>query len=381
MSVYTEPIFLAALFFPFLAFLFTLPFMIFQYRKYGSIPFSRIAVLYSFIFYLICAFFLTILPLPERDQVAAMTSPRWQLSPFQFVRDFLEHTKLQLENTATYLSALKQGVFLQPLFNIFLLFPLGVYLRYYFKRNWGQTLLLSFALSLFFEVTQLTGIYGIYPRGYRLFDIDDLFLNTLGGLLGFVCTPLFAFFLPKREEIDKKAFTAGKNVYLLRRGAAALIDFFLLGVLFTLLDFILPNSVRVYDSFLSYLFVFLYFTGFTYLTKGRTLGKAVVKIQVVSQTDAPIRFSQLLRRYFPVYGILPILGWLSRLQPDFSGLADVPISVILSGVLFLSNIALFLYSVFLFFYFLISWLTKKQVLFYENHSDTYVISTVQKLKS
>ena len=31
----------------------------------------------------------------------------------------------------------------------------------------------SFLLSLFFEVTQLTGLYFLYPGSYRLFDVDD----------------------------------------------------------------------------------------------------------------------------------------------------------------------------------------------------------------
>ena len=48
---------------------------------------------------------------------------------------------------------------------------------------------------IFFEVTQLTGIFFIYPKAYRLFDVDDLLINTLGGILGFICTkPLTVFY-------------------------------------------------------------------------------------------------------------------------------------------------------------------------------------------
>ena len=54
-----------------------------------------------------------------------------------------------------------------------------------------KTMIASFCLSLFFELTQLSGLYFIYPRPYRLFDVNDLVTNTLGGIIGFVVTPLF----------------------------------------------------------------------------------------------------------------------------------------------------------------------------------------------
>ena len=55
--------------------------------------------------------------------------------------------------------------------------PFGVYLRYYFCYHWRKTLQLSFLLSLFFELTQLSGLYFVYPGSYRLFDVDDLIVN------------------------------------------------------------------------------------------------------------------------------------------------------------------------------------------------------------
>lgn len=149
MDSYIIPIQTAILFFPLLAFFFTLPFLIYQYRKYGDIPAFRSVIVYSFIFYLICAFFLTLLPLPSKKSVAAMTSSPLQLVPFQFIHDFVANTTLVLSNPSTYLLAIKQGVFLQPAFNLLLLFPFGIYLRYYFEKSWKQTLLFCFLVSLF----------------------------------------------------------------------------------------------------------------------------------------------------------------------------------------------------------------------------------------
>jgi hypothetical protein len=43
---------------------------------------------------------------------------------------------------------------------------------------------LGFALSLWVETAQITGLFGLYPCAYRQFDVDDLILNTGGTLAG-----------------------------------------------------------------------------------------------------------------------------------------------------------------------------------------------------
>jgi glycopeptide antibiotics resistance protein len=56
----------------------------------------------------------------------------------------------------------------------------------------GQTARLILAalfgagLTLAVELTQLTGIWGLYPCAYRQFSVDDLILNASGVVLGFV---------------------------------------------------------------------------------------------------------------------------------------------------------------------------------------------------
>ena len=54
----------------------------------------------------------------------------------------------------------------------------------------------TFLLSLFFELTQLTGLNFIYPRQYRLFDVDNLMINTLGGILGYFIMNKLKVLLP-----------------------------------------------------------------------------------------------------------------------------------------------------------------------------------------
>ncbi|MCG5648116.1 VanZ family protein, partial [Oliverpabstia sp. DFI.9.49] len=42
-----------------------------------------------------------------------------------------------------------------------------------------KTFILSFLLTLSFELIQRSALFGLYPRPYRLFDVDDLMINTL----------------------------------------------------------------------------------------------------------------------------------------------------------------------------------------------------------
>ena len=57
--------------------------------------------------------------------------------------------------------------------------------RHATRLRWA--VLFGSGLSLGVELTQLTGIWGLYPCPYRQFDVDDLILNTGGVVLGFLC--------------------------------------------------------------------------------------------------------------------------------------------------------------------------------------------------
>ena len=65
MGDYPVVILQAFILFPIVAFLFTLPYVVFNYHKYGSVLSLRIIIVYSFILYLMCIYFLVILPLPS----------------------------------------------------------------------------------------------------------------------------------------------------------------------------------------------------------------------------------------------------------------------------------------------------------------------------
>ena len=81
MSIYLKPILTACYVFPVLAALFTLPYIIRQYHKYGSILVLRTGIVYTFIFYMMTSYFMTILPLPAIDSVTP-ESATMLLTPF-----------------------------------------------------------------------------------------------------------------------------------------------------------------------------------------------------------------------------------------------------------------------------------------------------------
>ncbi|MEG1497181.1 MAG: VanZ family protein [Clostridiales bacterium] len=307
LSEFINPLYTAFLLFPVLALVFTVPYLVHQYRKYGSVVVFRGVVVYSFILYLLCIYFLVILPLPSFAQAASGTGPIVQLHPLQCLRDILAVEGFSPKLPGTYRLLLHDGDFKQIVLNFAMFLPLGFYLRYYFKRNWFETILISFGLSLFFELTQVTALYGIYPRPYRLFDVDDLLINTAGGFVGHIFAPLLYWILPKKETLDAVSYARGEKISIFRRILAAGIDWLILGVIATLLSGLLGiNDVFLLTwgtAILYIVLVFLYFVVFTWLFHGRTVGKAIMKLQICDDKGRNPGFTKLCIRYGILYGL------------------------------------------------------------------------------
>lgn len=297
MNVYMVPIKVGIIIFPIIALLITLPYMIKQYHKYGSIPFLRTFIVYSFILYLLIAWFMVILPLPKIEEVAKMTRPWAQLIPFDALKVIIETSNFNILDFSTYIETLKNPPVYQMLFNFVLTIPFGVYLRYYFNRKWWEVLTCSFMLSFFFEVTQFSCLFGIYPRPYRMFDVDDLIVNTLGGMIGYFITPLFSKILPSRDKLDEKAYLKGEKVSFPRKAIATLIDFTVVCII-TFSGILERNTLDLSILML----VFLAYTIlFSVLLRGKTPGKIIVGIKVVGDDGKKARIDQLLLRYLIKY--------------------------------------------------------------------------------
>ena len=122
--------------FPLIAAVITLPYMIYQYRKFGSIPWLRSLIVYSFVFYMLVAYYMVILPLPEDRSAFVSYAATPQLIPFNFVRLFLDSTTASISDPSTWKALLHDPNVYEAFFNVLLLVPMGIYLRYYFRRTW-----------------------------------------------------------------------------------------------------------------------------------------------------------------------------------------------------------------------------------------------------
>ena len=203
MSQYLEALRQAMVIYPMIVVLFTVPYIAWSYHKYGSVLSLRVLIVYSFILYLLCVYCLVILPLPTPEKAATLHGHKAQLIPFSFIADIAKQAQIQPGQPASWLSIFTGSAFWTTVFNLFMTMPFGVYLRYYFCYNWRKTLRLSFLLSLFFELTQLSGLYFVYPGSYRLFDVDDLIVNTAGSMIGFALAGPVSHLLPTRQELDR----------------------------------------------------------------------------------------------------------------------------------------------------------------------------------
>ncbi|GIP27018.1 permease [Paenibacillus sp. J23TS9] len=349
---YLFPISYAFMSFPFAALLFTLPFLIVQYRKYGYINKVRTFVLYLFLLYLLNAFFLVILPLPATRHNPALTSGAMQLLPLNFINDILKETSVIGEDPSTYLHLLKERAFLQVIFNIILTVPFGMVLRYYFRTGWVRSILFSFLLSLFFEVTQLTGIYGLYDHAYRVFDVDDLIMNTLGGICGYLAAEWLSGLLPRIEKLDEDVNVSTKRVTYTRRAIAFLIDSLIWPILMAMCYVLhIPASFWVATG--------IYFILIPWFTDGLTPGKWVVRIRLTKMGDR-ITLAALFKRYGLLYWVF--FGLNRLLAGSLDNIPEI-------GRLFL-GIVVFIMNAWFFIHLVIHLFKKDPMLFYEKFSKT-----------
>lgn len=354
---YLEAIKIAFLIFPILAFLFTIPFILRQYHKYGSINKLRVLIIYSFILYIICVYFLAIFPLPDRDSID-ITAPVCQLIPFNFISDIIK----EVASFDNFWQVLSDSSVYTVLFNILMFMPFGMYLRYYFKNDLKKTIFFSFLFSLFLEITQLTGLYFIYPHPYRLFDVDDLMINTLGGVIGYFVMGLFVKFLPSRDEIDVSSLEAGKKVSGLRRFTRFCLDLFLYFI-FTIIFYAIFRVKHVLIISL-----FIYYVIIPSFSDGQTLGGRYLKMRI----DVPNkRFLRLFLRLVLImlyYLVIPLgIGYL---------MLFITRNVSISSILVFVIMAIYILLLGIFYLVNMTNIFKRKVLIYDRLVKCEYVSTI-----
>ena len=146
-------------------------FRVYTWRTAGRVNFGREIMVNACFFYLLFVFHLTFFP---------MNIVLYSYGPYK--ANFVPLVK-----TIHMIRYINRLVVVNILGNLFLLAPLGVFLPVLAPkfRRWGAILVAGFVVTLTIEIFQ-------YFLAVRVFDIDDLILNTLGVSIGFLLYRLLA---------------------------------------------------------------------------------------------------------------------------------------------------------------------------------------------
>lgn len=114
---------------------------------------------------------------------------RYNLVPFQEIIRFVKYREY-IDFTSVVINLLG---------NVVAFMPFGALIRWVLDRKtrWYQAVGYTFLFSLCVELLQLVARVGV-------FDVDDLLLNTLGGLLGFFVYYLLLLINRRSESNDKR---------------------------------------------------------------------------------------------------------------------------------------------------------------------------------
>ena len=94
--------------------------------------------------------------------------------------------------------------------NMLMFLPYGFFVSYFLKLNKSKIIfILSFIVSLTIETTQL--IIG------RVFDVDDIMLNIVGGLLGYFIYRVLHHMKDKLPPLLKNNYFYNMNILILKR--------------------------------------------------------------------------------------------------------------------------------------------------------------------
>lgn len=153
-------------------------YIVFDFFRNRTKSLLKRLVFYSFIFYLIIVLQVTTggINIPPREEFQIVTL---QLLPFKFLFDWL-----QIYQTRGFDWIYWNSVKLS-MYNVIMLLPLGIYLPVLFNvKIFKKVALYIMLFSLTIEIYQsIFSYFGLIIL--RTSNIDDLILNTLGGVIGF----------------------------------------------------------------------------------------------------------------------------------------------------------------------------------------------------
>ena len=289
---------------PFVALAFALPYTVYKYVRTQNVDVWKCTYLYIFCLYFLCAYFVTWLPLPTAKTFASLKpmSEFIQLVPFQ---SFLDIERKTLVRDLAII-----------LFNVALTMPLGYFFRELFHISLKKAVLAGFLVSLLYEVTQLTGLFFIYPRAYRIFDVDDLIINTLGAYLGYVVAPLICGLLPGVSDTKNIRLVQGSEVAFAQRAIASAIDFLVVlagAVLVIVCVPALQAPMTSRESLMRFPAFFALFMTiavvYSLVLGGRTLGYRLAGLRLMGNNREANRLQCVLRTLLMYICVFSIPFW------------------------------------------------------------------------
>lgn len=293
-----------------------------RYRRAGRLRLLDLFVLIAVAVYFMALWSYTLVPFPDADHIRCTAA---QLRPFQFLRDIRNDPRPLMHNRAL----------LQAVFNVILFAPLGFFLRVLLRRGVVLATVMGCGVSALIELTQLTGVWGTYRCAYRVFDVDDLMLNTAGALLGSLAAIPVVALLSRRRPVPKAT-----RVTFGRRAVGVAADLLAIGVVGALLA-AGWRAVELYglgwdlDDLLTWpeqllaLGVPAAIELFWVLSRGQTFGEAAVGLEPVVTTGSVM--GRRLVKYLAGVGGYLVLS--AGLLPGPSGIAIfVAISVVALAV-------------------------------------------------
>ena len=253
-----------------------------RYRTAGRLRPLDVIVLLLVATYAMALWTYTLVPVPENDDFRCVGA---NVRPFAFVADIAADGRSPLHNRA----------FLQVAFNIVLFLPLGFFLRALTRRGAVAATLIGLATSLAIELTQRTGIWGLYHCAYRTFDVDDLMLNTVGALAGsLLAIPMLGLLRRRRPAPRVTRVTLGRRWtgmsvdLLVITGVGVVLTIGWRAVALYLLEWEFDRLPGWVDQLLL-TGVPLLVEAYWVLRNGRTVGEDVVRLEPVAAAGGTAR--------------------------------------------------------------------------------------------
>lgn len=289
MSIRILPAVVAVIFALAVAMLLFVPYVARVHRGRGEFRGSTATLRFGILLYILGLLAYVILPLPDEDFCAGThVHPQWTFR-------------------------LDDGT--QFGWNILLFIPLGMFVRALASGGLRTTVLAGFGVSLAVELTQLTGVWFVFPCPYRIFDVDDLLANTAGTLIGAFLAPLLRRLPWQYSGVPPATphpVTAGRR--LLGMCCDGLL-LWLLGVAAahagTLVWTRVPESWQ--ESVALWFVPALVLLGATILGRGTTLGQHAVLLRSLAPDGVPGLRAILLRWNVGLGGLAIVSGVLHGL--------------------------------------------------------------------